>query len=129
MKQTTKEWIAAAQDDLLSAKTLIKELRLTHIVAFHCQQCIEKSLKAVIEEQDKNPFKSHDLIRLNDHAQVELNEKETVLLAIMNEVYIDSRYPGEMGLMPHGKPTEKEASGFISFAETILNRTIQISTK
>jgi hypothetical protein len=37
MKKTTKEWFMAAEDDLLSAKTLIKEERLTNIVAFHCQ--------------------------------------------------------------------------------------------
>lgn len=125
MKQITKEWIAAAYDDLLSAKTLSKENRLTHVVAFHCQQCIEKALKAVIEEQENLAFKSHDLFRLNDHARIKLTKKETTLLAILNEVYIDSRYPGDMGLMPQGKPTETEAKNFISFAETIFNRVNQ----
>jgi hypothetical protein len=24
---------------------------------------------------------------------------------MINEVYIDSRYPGDLGLLPHGKPT------------------------
>jgi HEPN domain-containing protein len=62
MKKTTKEWFMAAEDDLLSAKTLIKEERLTNIVAFHCQQCIEKLIKGIIEEQNQPSVKSHDLL-------------------------------------------------------------------
>jgi HEPN domain-containing protein len=50
MKLTTKEWLSLAEDDLISAKKLMDEIRLTNIVAFHCQQCIEKGLKALIEE-------------------------------------------------------------------------------
>jgi len=41
MKKITKDWFLAAEDDLLSAKKLMSEVRLTNIVAFHCQQCIE----------------------------------------------------------------------------------------
>jgi HEPN domain-containing protein len=63
MKHTTKNWLIAAEDDLLSAKKLVSEERLTNIVAFHCQQCLEKSLKAIIEEQSQSALKSHDLLR------------------------------------------------------------------
>jgi HEPN domain-containing protein len=42
MKQTTKDWLTAAEDDLLAAKKLLGEDRLTNVVAFHCQQSIEK---------------------------------------------------------------------------------------
>lgn len=37
MKQTTKDWLTAAEDDLLAAKKLAGEDRLTNVVAFHCQ--------------------------------------------------------------------------------------------
>jgi len=60
MKQTTKDWLSAAEDDLWAAKKLASEVRLTNIVAFHCQQCLEKCFKAVIEEQGKPSIKSHD---------------------------------------------------------------------
>ena len=70
MKQTTKDWLTAAEDDLLSAKTLCSEKRLTNIVAFHCQQCIEKTLKAKIEEFKGQSIKSHDLIRLSETAEI-----------------------------------------------------------
>ena len=41
MKQTTKNWITLAEDDLLAAKKLAGDDRLTNLVSFHCQQCME----------------------------------------------------------------------------------------
>jgi len=64
MKQATKDWLTFAEDDLLAAKALANEDRLTSLVAFHCQQCLEKCFKAMIEEQDKPSSRSHDLFRL-----------------------------------------------------------------
>lgn len=122
MKLTTKEWLSAAEDDLISAKKLVDELRLTNIVAFHCQQCIEKGFKALIEEQLGTSLKSHDLIRLKETANLFLNDDEMIMLATINEVYIDARYPGDMGLMPQGKPTLAEAKSFILFSQAILKR-------
>ena len=122
MKQTTKDWLTAAEDDLLAAKKLASEDRLTNVVAFHCQQCLEKCFKAVIEEQGKPSIKSHDLLRLQLNANIKLAETETILLAIINEVYIDARYPGDLGLLPHGKPTIAEIEAFILFCDTIFTR-------
>lgn len=93
MKQTTKDWLIAAEDDLLAAKKLAGEERLTNVVSFHCQQCLEKSFKALIEEQGKPSIKSHDLLRLQINANIQLAESETMLLGIINEVYIDARLP------------------------------------
>ena len=122
MKQTTKEWLSLAEDDLITAAKLIDEIRLTNIIAFHCQQCIEKGLKALIEERRGLSIKSHDLLRLRDMSELSLSDEEMMMLATINEVYIDSRYPGDMGLMPQGKPTESEAKAFILFSQSILER-------
>jgi HEPN domain-containing protein len=120
MKQTTREWLLAAEDDLIAAKKLVGEDRLTNVVAFHCQQCLEKCFKAVIEEQGKSSIKSHDLLRLQLNANIQIGESETILLGIINEVYIDARYPGDLGLLPHGKPTIAEVETFIGFCEAIF---------
>lgn len=122
MKKTTKDWFLAAEDDLLSAKKLMSEVRLTNIVAFHCQQCIEKTFKGIIEEQNLPSIKSHDLLRLRDIAGIQLSEQEIILLATINEVYIDARYPADLGLMPNGKPTINEVNNFVNFTETLYNR-------
>ena len=105
MKQTTHEWLTAAEDDLLAAKKLASEKRLTNLASFHCQQCLEKCFKAMIEEQDKPSIKSHDLLRLQLNANIELSNQEIIILGIINEVYIDARYPGDLGLLPHAKYT------------------------
>lgn len=124
MKQTTKEWLTLAEDDLITAIKLIDDIRLTNIIAFHCQQCIEKSLKALIEETQGISIKSHDLLRLRDMSELSLSDEEMFMLATINEVYIESRYPGDMGLIPHGKPTVSETKAFIQFSRSILERIV-----
>ena len=122
MKQITKDWLTIAEDDLLAAKKLAHEVRLTNLVSFHCQQCLEKCFKAMIEEQNKPSIKSHDLLKLQNYADVQLSDPELILLEMINEVYIDARYPGELGLLPHGKPTISEIEAFIQLCETIFLR-------
>jgi HEPN domain-containing protein len=122
MKQTTNNWITLAEDDLLAAKKLAGDERLTNLVSFHCQQCLEKCFKGIIEEHDKPSIKSHDLLRLQLNADVKLSDSETNLLSIINEVYIDSRYPGDLGLLPNGKPTFSETEAFIQLCDNILKR-------
>jgi HEPN domain-containing protein len=122
MKQTTEEWFIAAEDDLVAAQKLGDEDRLTNVVAFHCQQCLEKCFKAIIEEQGKPSIKSHDLLRLQLNANIQLSESEIILLSIINEVYIDARYPGDLGLLPHGKPTKAEVKTFIEFSEMLFKK-------
>jgi hypothetical protein len=36
-------------------------------------------------------------------------------------IYIDARYPGDLGLLPHGKPTIPEIESFIQFCDIILS--------
>ncbi len=122
MKQTTKDWLTLAGDDLLASKKLAVDDRLTNLVSFHCQQCLEKCFKAVIEEQDMPSVKSHDLLRLQFLANIQLSGSETTVLSMINETYIDARYPGDLGLLPNGKPTISEIAPFIQLCETVFNR-------
>ena len=41
-------------------------------------------------------------------------------LVILDQLYIDSRYPGETGLLPDGKPDLKESKRLYSFAMEIV---------
>ena len=52
MKKISEEWLRAAKDDLRVVEKISQDEHLTNMVAFHSQQCIEKSLKAIIEEFD-----------------------------------------------------------------------------
>jgi HEPN domain-containing protein len=62
MKKITEEWITKAEKDYLVA---IRELNTEPIVGeavcFHAQQCIEKYMKAILQENDVEFEKVHDL--------------------------------------------------------------------
>lgn len=64
MRKATEEWLASAQDDLETVKELIDNNQLTHVVAFHAQQCIEKCLKALLEEREHDVPNIHNLITI-----------------------------------------------------------------
>ena len=121
MKKLTEEWLLYANNDLCAAETLIKEdYPLTNIVVFHCQQAIEKYLKAFLVENDIPIIKTHDLVRLNKIIR-EIKDLgiDRENLAIVNEVYSESRYPGDFGLLPGGMPTNKQAEEFIAYAKEV----------
>lgn len=61
-------------------------------------------------------------MKLQLNADIQLPESEIILLSIINEVYIDSRYPGDLGLLPQGKPTKAEAKTFIEFSEVLFKK-------
>jgi hypothetical protein len=44
MKKLTEEWLKAAEDDLRVIERIGQDEHLTHMVAFHAQQAVEKSL-------------------------------------------------------------------------------------
>ena len=55
-------WIRKADNDLRAAEYLLKaEEPLTDIISFHCQQAVEKYLKAYLTSVDARVKKTHDL--------------------------------------------------------------------
>lgn len=120
MKKITKEWLISAKDDFDIVDEIIDIEHLTHRVAYHCQQAIEKSFKAIIEEHELEFTKSHDLEvllgKVKDYLHIEINLE---YIKKLGELYISSRYPGELGLLPNGKPTVKEVKQIYRFAKEV----------
>lgn len=118
MKQSTREWLNAAGDDLITIENLLDNPILTNVIAFHAQQAIEKSLKAIIEENGVVFIKTHNLqslfLKIEEIIPFDVNER---IISELDRLYLDSRYPGDLGLMPYGKPTLEEAE--IYFQEAI----------
>ena len=118
MKQLTREWLNAAEDDLITIENLLDNPILTNIIAFHSQQAIEKSIKAIVEEFGIVFIKTHNLqtllIRIEEVISLSVNE---LIISELDRLYIDARYPADMGLMPYGKPTLEEAE--IYFQEAL----------
>jgi HEPN domain-containing protein len=65
MKRITREWVRKAEDDYQAAELLAAGHPLLHDqVCFHCQQCVEKYLKALLDEAGVAFSKTHDLVAL-----------------------------------------------------------------
>ena len=69
-------------------------------------------------------MKIHSLRRLfkicAEH--ISLNDGDGDIVDILDELYIDSRYPGEIGLLPNGRPTQADAQNFYDFAKEVYRK-------
>ena len=121
MKKQVEQWIKFAEIDLLTVSEIIGKPQLTNSAAFHCQQAIEKYFKAFILENEKPLAKIHNLLTLygtiKEIAEFDFDED---LLAMINDIYLESRYPGEIGLLDDGSmPTIEQAVRFFAFAKEV----------
>ena len=99
MRPETKEWIDKAEGDYHCA---LREMRAKSFAnhddaCFHCQQCIEKYIKARLTEADRSFPKTHDLVNLLDLA-LPLEPLWSPLrpaLTILTQYAVMFRYPGE----------------------------------
>ncbi|HPR33507.1 MAG TPA: HEPN domain-containing protein [Prolixibacteraceae bacterium] len=123
MKASTKEWFSAANDDFETVKILMENSNLTNIVTFHLQQAIEKTLKAFFEEYELGFIKTHNLQTLlamvEDQLKLEYDEQ---VIGEIDQLYIDSRYPGDIGLLPNGNPSMNDISKYHKLALSIFDQ-------
>jgi len=123
MKMLAEEWLKAAKDDLDVIEKIIEDEHLSHIVAFHAQQCIEKVFKAVLEEHGIDMPKIHNLVTLYGKVESLIGEDlDMSLLKTLDALYIDARYPGELGLLPDGRPTIEDARRFYESSREICGK-------
>lgn len=117
MKKITQEWILKAENDYIVAVREFKgEPLIPDAVCFHSQQCIEKYMKAVLEENNKEFEKVHDLNVLLQSCMSFIPELENHRedLATLSTYAVDIRYPGLSA-------SEEEAGECINIMEKIRN--------
>ena len=78
-------------------------------------------MKAVILEKDRKLRKVHDLLELSkDIEDISLQLPVSVEeLDFLNRVY-HSRYPPDIGLLPHGQPTKDDAQKALEIARRVF---------
>jgi len=122
MNPVTKAWFESAKMDLDSINLLLEEDHLTSPASFHAQQAVEKCFKAVLEQYKHKIEKTHNLINLYEVVKEYIDiEADTDILITLNDLYLDTRYPGNLGLLPRGKPSKEDALQFYNFAKKIYN--------
>lgn len=97
MNKLTIEWVEKAEDDLLVAERLLKMKPLMKDqICFHCQQSIEKYLKALLQELGLPLKKTHNIKELLD--QIIPTDKTLRSLRrgvdTLTRYAVDYRYPG-----------------------------------
>ena len=113
MSAVYREWMHSALMDLRSIEKILDDPFLTPVACFHAQQCVEKAFKAILEKNGREVPKTHDVIRLFGLAENMCDlEIDIDLLQKVSELYMETRYPGDFGLLPVGKPSLEEAKSF-----------------
>jgi HEPN domain-containing protein len=126
MNRRVKEWLNFAEEDLHAARVLTKE-RIFNQSCFHSQQCVEKSLKALIESKQKVP-KIHKLVDLLTIC-IQLDfplENYRNDFEFIDKFYTSTRYPFIVSMLPGGLPTMEDAEKSLALANKIYEYICQI---
>ncbi len=92
------DWMYYAYCDRFAAEMLSSDKRLYSMAAFHCQQCIEKALKAYLLYKHRKLMDGHNLTwlckqaALTDSGFAGLIPGSTAL----GRYYIETRYPADI---------------------------------
>lgn len=91
-KKIVDYWIKSAEEDLITAESLLKEKRYLHCL-FFCHLFLEKVFKAVfISRKHTAPPWIHDLLKLASESDIELEENTKKDLREISRFNITARY-------------------------------------
>lgn len=119
-----RDWIDKSERDIKSAKILKEHDCGNDVVAFHCQQAIEKILKAYLIIKGDGVVSGHSLLYLCKLAQghdVTFN-KYIKDCGFANQYYIETRYSADSLLIV----SDYEADECVKIAEEIYNYVMSI---
>jgi HEPN domain-containing protein len=128
MQALTPEWIAKAEGDFITAGREIRARKDPNYDAccFHSQQCVEKYLKARLQESKIQFPKTHDLEVLLD-LSIPIEPTWAELrpgLQILTVFGVDIRYPG----MSVSKEEAKEAFKVCKTVRQLVRSSLGLST-
>lgn len=112
-----KNWLKKAENDFKAAQNeleITKKRKLTDVICFHCQQAVEKYLKAFLVSKNINFKKTHNLEALLDTCKKIDSEFENLYVGDLSYYAVEVRYPDDFYT-----PTLKEAEEAFEIAKTI----------
>jgi HEPN domain-containing protein len=117
MDEKVNKWLMIAESDLITARKLVSERILNSIACYHCQQAVEKLLKAFLVSKNKEFGRTHNISKLIDLCAdidkefLKLIEKGVHKLSVYAT---ELRYPDGFYL-----PSDEETKDAISKAEYV----------
>lgn len=118
MKKQTERWIKKAEDDFrVARREFDSDSPVFDAVCFHCQQCVEKYLKAVLQENGIVFEKTHDLDVLLEKCKSNIPDLISLKkeLVELSSFAVEIRYPGI-------DATVEEANDFLSLTGEVRKR-------
>jgi HEPN domain-containing protein len=115
----TNPWLIFARDDLETLDAL-EQKHIPRVTCFHSQQLAEKTLKALLFDAGIPVPRTHDLIVLAGVLKLDLPVTQDDL-QFLSSVYIETRYPPDLGLLPGGEPTREDAARATQIARALYH--------
>lgn len=104
-KNLVDKWCAFAEMDYLTAIHLSNNMypKPREIICYHCQQAIEKMLKAILLAYGNAILKTHDLALLAENLQnfTDVSERILEICENLTPYGVKFRYPQELYLEDH----------------------------
>ena len=129
MKDETSRWLIYSKENLDSAKLLI-ENNLYNPCLQNMQQCIEKSLKAILIENNYKLKKTHSITELKNiinsiGIDIDISEDDS---DFFDSIYLPSKYP-VLSVIPDFVPDYKICNYAINIGNEIYSAVIEIINK
>jgi len=119
-----KSWIEKAEHDLLSAQRLLEiEPMILDSACFHCQQAVEKLLKAFLIYNGLDIEKTHNIIFLLKQCANFDRVFVTIDPLNINAYAVNGRYPDD-NLMPEKEEAESYYQLALHIKSLVLERII-----
>jgi HEPN domain-containing protein len=120
------EWVEKAEADYKSAVALHRRRKepLPDVVCYHCQQCVEKYLKAYLIAQGTTPPRIHDvedLLNLCALHDATLTPR-LPLVQVLNPYAVLIRYPGMTATVAEAK----DAINAVRRLRTVVRRKLRL---
>lgn len=122
-----REWIEKADHDLGSAKIIYLHLPdYFDTIAFHCQQAVEKYLKALLVYYRIEFSRSHDLVYLLEllSRKIEIDDLKFRKAFLLNNFSVQIRYPNKIV-----KLTKEEIESDVEISQEFRDFVINICGK
>jgi len=121
------EWVNKAQQDYLVAIHLSSQENASlwyDTICFHCQQAVEKYLKAFLKMNNQIIPKIHDLVALMNLCKQFDNEIESMLLQLahLNQYSVTFRYPDGVASKENANQAVKDMKTFLTLIEKKLEK-------
>ena len=119
--QESLRWLERAAEDVRATRVLLGS-HILRQAAFHLQQAVEKTLKALLVAARQDIRKTHDLTLLADLVHSYWPELVTTPfpLAYLSRWYLTSRYPGDDGGTPTGDGVKAALDDVTAFFGSVI---------